>query len=192
MSSAIKICDLNSETLRVLWRGDIPPGVRIDDLPPRWREEALWTYWQRVAVGQEPLDEDALGAAIESGVGGLGNVIGHLAMTNRLGKFDRALLRRFLHAQKTDDAVWGLSQLNAREAAELIVARAMPQVSFLMEFLLVKGVSEILLQVLDHLSTHERAYVAEIVTLRGVLTKGQRQAIHQRIVALAQDPVRGH
>src|SRR5262249_17706596 len=167
----VSIGKASQEELRRIWTGITALPV---DQAKVVREEALWEYWRRVAVGEEAFHDSELAQAFATGIRGIGNVVGELA---RQGRVPLEILERFrtlLTQLDSNAAAWAIVQLDAREALEALEAGTRVDRGVHIEALLTKGASWAAIAAMPYLSEDECEYLIAMAERRKIFTRAQR------------------
>src|SRR5262245_38133767 len=101
----VNVANASQEELRRIWTG--AEALPADQAKVA-REEALWEYWRRVAMGEGAFSEAELLQAFSTGVRGVGNVVGELARQGRIPAESLERARKSLMQLEPDEAAWAL------------------------------------------------------------------------------------
>ena len=140
------------------------------------RREALWEYWRRVAEGQTPFRSEEYSAALESPLPGRPEVVGALVRADRLPREWFLPTRRALLALPDDSGLWGLAQLNAREALGLLEEGGRG-LGIALDTVSRKGVAWAALEAAALLSHGHGLILLELATARGEFTRSQLRSL---------------
>ena len=140
------------------------------------RRESLWEYWTRVAEGRIPFSAQEYSAALGVPMPCRPEVVGALVRADRLPRDWFLPTRRALVALPDDAAAWGLAQLNAREALDLL-EECERVLGIVLDAVSRKGVAWAALEAAVLLSREHGLILLELATARREFTRSQLRSL---------------
>ena len=151
------------------------------------REEALWEYWRRFALEDEPVALVQIREMFESGLRGIGNVVGELARRNKFNRESIEFVLENLEQLPAHEKDWALIQLDAREALIELIENEGSRVLEKSDRLIGKGTYWAVHEALSVIGESDRKHVMAEVVRRNAFTRGQRHDLKQFARRLAQE-----